>query len=362
MTKKTILGAVAALAVALSPGPGGAQSVATRTPNLTGGWTAPPGVIQFNFLHRFSMSDPPLRKVTNTPTFMVGTGITEGLMVGFTYGSNSALVPAFPNEWELYARAMLLSEARGRPLDVSAQAGYNVASESVDGELLVARGFGPLKLLAAGRAFSEAYDGSEVRYAVTGGAALRLTPSVSLAADYGVLLDRADDERAAWGVGLQLGVPFTPHSFSIHATNVGTASLEGVSRGTRTRWGFEYTVPITLERFLPRGGRDDDGEADEMPGADMMATGDTVVIDIQGIQYTSEAVTVDPGTTVIWVNRDPIQHSVTANDESFDSGLIDPEQSFAMTFDTPGTYAYHCTPHPFMEARVVVRDMMEGMP
>ncbi len=234
--------------------PATAQSVAARTPNLSGGWTAPRGVVQFNLVHRFTMSEAPLRKVTNTPTFHVGTGITDRLMVGFVYGSNSALVPSYPNEWEFYARALPLSEAGGAPADVSVQGGYNVASESADGELLVARSLGRVKLLAAGRAFSSAYDSTAARFAVTGGAVLRLTPTVSLAGDYGTLLDRAEGESAAWSAGVQVGVPYTPHSLSIHATNVGTASLEGASRGSRTRWGFEYTIPITLRRYVRSGG------------------------------------------------------------------------------------------------------------
>ena len=339
--------------------PGAAQSVVARTPNLVGGWTAPVGVVQFNFLHRFSISDPPLRKVTNTPTFIVGTGLTNGLMVGFAYGSNSSLVPAYPNEWEFHARALPLSQAGGAPLDLALQGGYNVASESIDGELLLARSFGRLKLLGAGRAFSEGYDGTEARYAVTAGASLRLTQRVSLAGDYGVLLDRAEGERPAWGAGVQIGVPFTPHSFSIHASNVGTASLEGASRGGRIRWGFEYTVPITLRRYVSSGGgsgRTAGARAAPMPKG--MARGDTVFVDIKDAKYGVEEIVIEPGTTVVWRNRDPIQHSVTANGEGFDSGLIDKEGSFAMTFTTVGEYPFYCAPHPFMKGRVVVGEAM----
>ena len=359
MSLARTFGAVVFGAVVGGLSPATAQSVAARTPNLAGGWTAAPGVVQFNLVHRFSMSAAPLRKVTNTPTFNVGTGVTDRLMVGFVYGSNSALVPSYPNEWELYARALPLSEARGAPADVSVQGGYNVASESADGELLVARSLGPVKVLAAGRAFSSAYEGDDTRFAVTGGAVLRLTPTVSLAGDYGALLDRSDGEPAAWSAGLQLGVPYTPHSLSIHATNVGTASLEGVSRGSRTRWGFEYTIPITLRRYVrPVGGaappRRMDMEMESARGAD------TVFVDVHNLAYQTEALEVTTGTTVVWRNMDPVQHSVIADDETFDSGLIDPGKSFSVTFTGPGEHGYHCMPHPFMKGRVVVRDAMEG--
>lgn len=359
----------AALILASSPTGGTAQSVASRTPNLIGGWTAPPGVVQMNLIHRFSVSDPPLRKLTNTPTFQVGTGIVDAVMVGLTYGSNSRLVPAYPNEWELFARGRPLRQGEGDVVDLSLQGGYNVASESVDGEILVARTLGRIRLLGAGRAFSRAYDSEGTRYAVHGGAVVNLTPSVSIAGDYGVLLDRSDPEREAWGAGLQLGVPYTPHSLSIHASNVGTVSLEGASRGTRTRWGFEYTIPINVRRYLPRG---DDERADEMqrsrdqmPMAGMEvlpSRADTVVIEIRNLAYARAEVTVSPGTTVVWVNRDPVQHSVVADDESFDSGLVDPDRRFMMTFEEVGTYEYHCVPHPFMEGRVMVRGAMNQGP
>ncbi|HWN20195.1 MAG TPA: hypothetical protein VNO19_14885, partial [Gemmatimonadales bacterium] len=42
----------------------GAQSALDRTPNVAGGWVGNPGVLHFNFLHRFSISSAPERKVT----------------------------------------------------------------------------------------------------------------------------------------------------------------------------------------------------------------------------------------------------------------------------------------------------------
>jgi plastocyanin len=382
MNKKLAVAVALTVALAGAPKAGPAQSVVARTPNLAGGWTAPKGVIQFNLLHRFSLSPAPLRKVTNTPTLNVGTGLTDNLMVGFVYGSNSSLVPAYPNEWEFYARALPLSQARGSVIDASVQAGYNVASESIDGALLLARSFGRLKLLAQGRAFSEAYDSSAARFAVTGGASLGLTPRLSLAGDYGVLLDRTDLEAAAWGVGLQVGVPYTPHSLSIHATNIGTASLEGMSRGSRTRWGFEYTIPITVRRYVPRGsgsgGGSDDmatdtpmdarmdarlaGSMSDMPMGEMMdqTMGDTVHVEIKNLKYQQEEIVVAPGTTVVFHNGDPVQHTVIADDGMFDSGLIGPNADYSVTFVEEGTHAFHCMPHPFMTGRVVVRAMMDG--
>ena len=61
------------------------------------------------------------------------------------------------------------------------------------------------------------------------------------------------------------------------------------------------------------------------------------------------------GTTVTWTNSDSTQHTVTADDGSFDSGVLAQGQTFSHTFDTAGTIAYHCTIHPNMQATVTVQ-------
>jgi plastocyanin len=50
-----------------------------------------------------------------------------------------------------------------------------------------------------------------------------------------------------------------------------------------------------------------------------------------------------------------VAHTVTAEDRSFDTGEIDSGQTGSLTFSRPGTYRYHCTPHPFMKGEIVVR-------
>jgi plastocyanin len=58
---------------------------------------------------------------------------------------------------------------------------------------------------------------------------------------------------------------------------------------------------------------------------------------------------------VTWVNKSEIAHTVTGDDLSFDdSGVIEPGELFRHTFDQPGTYRYHCSPHPGMSGVIVV--------
>jgi plastocyanin len=51
------------------------------------------------------------------------------------------------------------------------------------------------------------------------------------------------------------------------------------------------------------------------------------------------------GTTVTWTNNDTLPHTVTADDNSFDSGTIQPGQSYSHTFGTAGSYTYFCSIH-----------------
>lgn len=58
--------------------------------------------------------------------------------------------------------------------------------------------------------------------------------------------------------------------------------------------------------------------------------------------------------TVTWTNNDSSIHTVTANDGSFDSGYLNPGDSFTHTFTTAGVYEYHCQLHPWMVGYVTV--------
>jgi len=66
-------------------------------------------------------------------------------------------------------------------------------------------------------------------------------------------------------------------------------------------------------------------------------------------------VAIAAGTTVVWTNSDAMVHTVTSDDGRWSSGAIEPGATWRRRFDRPGTYTFHCTPHPFMKGVVVVR-------
>jgi plastocyanin len=63
---------------------------------------------------------------------------------------------------------------------------------------------------------------------------------------------------------------------------------------------------------------------------------------------------VEPGSTITWTNNGDEPHTVTADDGTFDSGVLNPGDSYTVAFDGQGTVTYHCTIHPEMRGSVTV--------
>jgi plastocyanin len=68
------------------------------------------------------------------------------------------------------------------------------------------------------------------------------------------------------------------------------------------------------------------------------------------------------GDTVIWTNTSVREHTVTADDASFDSGRFGTLRKFSRQFDAVGSFAYHCVLHPGIRGRVDVADLLLDPP
>jgi len=78
-------------------------------------------------------------------------------------------------------------------------------------------------------------------------------------------------------------------------------------------------------------------------------------IKIANFTFDPPVLTMKAGTTVTWVNNDSVPHTATGDNGEFDTGSIAPGGSASITFDTAGTFAYHCTIHPNMTASITVQ-------
>lgn len=79
--------------------------------------------------------------------------------------------------------------------------------------------------------------------------------------------------------------------------------------------------------------------------------------------YTPKVSKVTPGTTVVWLNQDIVEHQVHVFKEGDDgltslivSELIFPGKKFAVTFHEEGYYRYICDCHPYMRGHVDVKN------
>ena len=78
-------------------------------------------------------------------------------------------------------------------------------------------------------------------------------------------------------------------------------------------------------------------------------------VKMAGKRFTPATLTVNAGTAVTFLNDDGRDHTATANDHSFDSGVLNTGDTFVKTFSTPGTFAYICVIHPDMHGTIAVR-------
>ncbi len=97
-----------------------------------------------------------------------------------------------------------------------------------------------------------------------------------------------------------------------------------------------------------------------------------VTVEIKDLRFVPIELVVAAGTTINWLNLDPLDHDVTSGvsvlgrqtrdmkqtkfpDEKFASGLFGKDKTFSVTFEEKGEYKYYCNIHPFMIAKIVVQ-------
>ncbi len=103
--------------------------------------------------------------------------------------------------------------------------------------------------------------------------------------------------------------------------------------------------PVTEQPAPESPAATEEPAATEAAAGEATTTPGEVIIDMANFAFSETTLTIPVGTTVVWRNLDSVQHSATADDGSFDTGLFDPGQEARVTFDTPGTFAYFCQLH-----------------
>lgn len=74
-------------------------------------------------------------------------------------------------------------------------------------------------------------------------------------------------------------------------------------------------------------------------------TSEIVNVSMADFSFIPGDITISVGTMVVWTNNDSFNHTVTADDGTFDSGTVPPGETYSRTFDNPGEYPYYCKLH-----------------
>ena len=81
----------------------------------------------------------------------------------------------------------------------------------------------------------------------------------------------------------------------------------------------------------------------------------TITVTIEAMQFSPRELTVHRGDRIVWVNKDPFPHTVTADGKAFDSKDIESGASWSYIASKPGEYAYSCAFHPTMKGSITVQ-------
>lgn len=81
----------------------------------------------------------------------------------------------------------------------------------------------------------------------------------------------------------------------------------------------------------------------------------THTVSLEGMRFQPDDLTVAPGDTIVWANKDLVAHTATSEKGGFDSKIIQPEQVWTFTAKKKGDFAYVCVLHPTMTAMLRVK-------
>ncbi|HVI69576.1 MAG TPA: plastocyanin/azurin family copper-binding protein [Magnetospirillaceae bacterium] len=113
--------------------------------------------------------------------------------------------------------------------------------------------------------------------------------------------------------------------------------------------GIALGIWVTRPQTVPENTSQNTSTGTDGPASDLPAS--EVTVHMQNTRFSPATLTIKKGTKVTWVNDDFVQHNVVADEANNSGGL--PTQnpvfgkggSYSFTFDSVGTFPYHCTPH-----------------
>lgn len=78
------------------------------------------------------------------------------------------------------------------------------------------------------------------------------------------------------------------------------------------------------------------------------------IVEIVEFAFSPSKLTIKAGDSVKFINKDAVSHSATADDKSFDTGMLGQDKGKEVTFSEEGEFSYYCLPHPGMKGTITV--------
>lgn len=125
-----------------------------------------------------------------------------------------------------------------------------------------------------------------------------------------------------------------------------TATIAPTATWTATPTAVPTDTPPPTATFTPLPTTASAAESE--PG------GASKTIRISNFRFNPSNLEVKVGTRVTWTNQDEYEHTITADDGTFNSGALNVGDAFSFTFEQPGAYAYHCEFHSGMKGVIKV--------
>lgn len=100
-------------------------------------------------------------------------------------------------------------------------------------------------------------------------------------------------------------------------------------------------------------GEEEPPETDE---ATVEESGTEHLVEIVDFAFSPSKLEIKAGDTVVFINKDSVQHTATSDENSFDTGLLSQDEKEQIVFQETGEFSYYCMPHPRMTGTIVVME------
>jgi len=118
---------------------------------------------------------------------------------------------------------------------------------------------------------------------------------------------------------------------------------------------FVVTIAAAIIMVLAASGCKSDSSYSSGPSSNPPPPSTPNTVSMGGSAFSPASMTISKGTTVTWKNNDSMVHTSTSDTGVWDTGDIGQGESRTTTFNTAGTFKYHCSLHSYMTGTIVVQ-------